>query len=127
MLDNETLIKHQIICYYPCFSVGDTALYILTNFTTDANWENTTIPGASWDEILESKPDPEIIIPVYHQLNNFKKKYGSKKIKQKWQEIWRKYKTQIYWDSKDKCFKLKNLNKATSANPRSLGRTGFKK
>lgn len=83
LLDDDAKLDQQVICYWPRQSVGDIALVILTDFFTDSTWTNATIPGASWNEILESKPDANLLIPTWHQLDDFKNKRGSKEIRQK--------------------------------------------
>jgi len=72
MLSDDTRIDHQIIDYWPSHTLGDIAFIILTDLTTDSSWKTSTIPGASWDEVLESKPSTSILIPVYYQLQDFK-------------------------------------------------------
>ena len=114
MLTNQVEIDHQLVDYWPLITVGDTALVILTDLTTDSSWRKSTIPGASWDEILGSKADTNIVIPVYWQLRDFKDKHGSKEIQRRWQKIWQEHQGQIYWDAMDRCFKLRTRKSASN-------------
>jgi hypothetical protein len=116
MLDDDKAIEHQIIDYWSGNSVGDIALVILTDFTTDSSWTASTIDGTSWNELLGSKPNPDILLPVYYQLQDFKLKHGSKEIKRRWQKIWSEHGQQIYWDPKERCFKLRATKKAPTHN-----------
>jgi hypothetical protein len=68
-LDMTKTIECQIMDYWPRNSVGDIALVILSDFATDSSWKNSTIPSASWDEILELKSDRNI--PAWAQLGAF--------------------------------------------------------
>jgi len=79
----------------------------LTDLTTDSTWTNSTIPGAAWDQVLGSKPNTNYLIPVFYQLREFQRDYGSKEIQRRWMRIWVKYKDRIYWDSRERCFKLR--------------------
>jgi hypothetical protein len=108
LLDNDTLIDHQVINYWPSQTIGDLAFVILTDLTTGIGWTNTTIPGASWNEMLGSKPDPNILLPAFNQLVDFKKKHGSKELKRRWQKLWAEHHNRIYWDARARCFKLKS-------------------
>jgi hypothetical protein len=112
MLSDDTPIDHQIIDYWPSHTVGDIAFVILTDLTTDSSWKTSTIPGASWDEVL-GRPDTNyFIIPGYYQLQDFKQKHGSKEIQRRWQKVWLEHQAQIYWDPKERCFKLRSSQKA---------------
>ena len=77
----------------------------------DSHWTRQTITGTSWDEILGTEPDPKILLPVFNQLRDFQKKHGSKEIKRRWRKIWLEHQERIYWDAKERCFKLKPANK----------------
>ena len=114
MLTNQVEIDHQIVDYWPLITLGDAAFIILTDLTTDSSWKKSTIPGASWDEILGSKADTNILIPVYCQLQDFKDEHGSKEIQRRWQKIWQEHQEQIYWDAMDRCFKLRNRKSAAN-------------
>jgi hypothetical protein len=105
-LDNDTEIDHQIIDYWPHNTIGDIAFVILTDLTTDSSWRKSTIPGGSWNEILGSKPNNDILLPAFNQLTDFKQHHGSIEIKRRWQALWSRHQNQIYWDQRDKCFKL---------------------
>ena len=107
MLDDESFVTNQAICYLARHPVGDVARVILTDFFTDATWTNSTLPGSSWNEMLESKPDPNRVIPTYYQLTDFKQEHGNKRIKQKWQQLWARYRDEIVWDDRERCFRLK--------------------
>jgi hypothetical protein len=121
MLSDDTKLDHQVIDYWPSHTVGDTALVILTDLTTDSSWRTSTIPGASWDDVLGKPATNNAVIPPYYQLQNFKQKHGSAEIQKRWQKIWLKYQQQIYWDTKQRCFKLRRSQNA-SGKTRSLAR-----
>src|SRR5688500_7495724 len=52
-LDDETRIEGHVMDYWSEVRVADVALIILTDFFTDSSWQNTTVPGVGWDELLE--------------------------------------------------------------------------
>ena len=122
MLSDDTEIDHQLIDYWPPHTVGDIAFVILTDLTTDSSWKKSTITGASWDEVLESKPNTNILNPVYYQLQDFKQKHGSKEIQRRWQKIWQEYQERIFWDTRERCFKLRSgKNESNHAVERTAG------
>jgi len=116
LLGDDTKIDHQIIDYWPAHTVGDIALVILTDLTTDPGWTKSTIPGASWDEVLGKPATNYALIPPYYQLQDCKAKHGSNEIQRRWQKIWLEHQEQMYWDAKDRCFRLRsNQNAADQA------------
>lgn len=104
MLDDETEVPHQVFSFWPRNTIGDIALAILTDLTTDSTWIKSTIPGTSYEDILGVEKDPDV--PFWNYLYDYIEKHGRKEIKEKWHNIWLKYKDKIYWDSKERCFKI---------------------
>jgi len=108
-LNDETKINHHVFDYWYEVSVGDVSLVILGDFFTDASWQNTTISDVGWNDFLERGEDKDSTGEAI--LRKYIKKYGRKKIKERWQKMWEQNKENIYWDETDRCFKIKKSEK----------------
>jgi hypothetical protein len=94
--------KEPLICYWPGMAIGDIAFCLLTDLFIDTG-RKTTVPGAGWDDLL----GPNNTDPGWEQLHGFIKKHGSSALQAKWRAVWDKYRGQVFWDPKERCFKLK--------------------
>ena len=103
-LDDETVIVHHVVDYWAKVTVGDVALMILTDFFTDSSWAKTTVPNVSWDEMLNRKSKSD---SAEEMLRQYLRQHGRKTIKEKWAKIWEANRERLYWDTKERCFKLK--------------------
>jgi hypothetical protein len=92
-----------IICFWPGMATGDIAFCLLEDLFLNSDSTKATIPGLGWNDIL----GPEDNLPAWEQLHSFIRKYGRKAIQSKWQAQWQKYKDRVFWDPKERCFKLK--------------------
>jgi hypothetical protein len=102
MITDTKRTKEPIFCFWPYTAIGDIAFTTLTDLFTNPSWDASTIPGAGWDEML-GKGDSS----GSERLHNFIQKYGRAALQAKWQKIWDAYKSRIYWDSTERCFRLK--------------------
>ena len=102
-LDDETKIEGHVLDYWYEVRVADVALIILTDFFIDHTWQKTTIPGVDWDQFLERGANSSIA--AEQVLQNYISKHGRSKIKERWQQIWEKYRDKIEWDETERCFK----------------------
>jgi hypothetical protein len=103
-LTEEKRIHPPVFCFWNETTTGDVAFVMLTDLFTDSTWTKATIPEASWDALLDPAPDT----PGIYQLSIHVRKYGRKSVQKKWKEIWEKYKDQVVWDPRERCFKLKS-------------------
>ena len=105
MITDARLAKttEPIICYWPGMAVGDIAFCALADLFTDASYSKTTMPGASWNDLL----GPEDKVPAWEQLDSYIRKHGKKSLEVKWQRLWDKYGGRMFWDPEERCFKLK--------------------
>jgi hypothetical protein len=110
-LADDTDVNHQVMCFWPGNTIGDIALVILTDLTTDSSWRHHTIPGTSWDDLLEQKFDPNI--PTWSVLHSYVREHGRQNIKEKWEIIWDRHKENIYWDDTQRCFNISGTQKET--------------
>jgi len=94
--------KEPIICYWYGMTIGDIAFCTLSDLFTDATYAKTTLPGATWNDLLGHSDGP-----AWEQLDNYIKKHGRAALQAKWRALWNKYKDQIVWDAKQRCFVLK--------------------
>jgi hypothetical protein len=95
--------EEPIICFWGVMTLGDIAFCALEDLFVNADSNKMTIPGASWNEML----GPDENLPAYEQLHRFIRTHGRGALQAKWQKLWDKYRSQLFWDSKAKCFKLK--------------------
>jgi len=102
-LDDETKIEGHVLDYWYEVRVADVALIILTDFFIDHTWQHTTIPGIGWDQFLERGAN--LNITSEEVLRNYISKHGRNEIKQRWQQLWNKYRDKIEWDETERCFK----------------------
>jgi hypothetical protein len=93
--------NEPILCYWPGMRIGDIAFCLLTSLFMDTQGK-TTVPGASWNEMLGSADKTS-----WDQLHAFIKKNGTAALQAKWRRLWRKYGSQSSWDERDRCFRLK--------------------
>jgi hypothetical protein len=103
-LDDETKIDGPIVDYWSDVRVGDVALIVLTDFFTDSSWQRTTLAGVSWDEFLERRNRKTLT--GQQVLRNYIAQHGRKKIQDRWKDTWEQYSNKLYWDEKERCFRL---------------------
>ena len=103
-LDDRTIINYSVQDYWPRMAVGDVAFIILGDFSLDSTWTKEMIPGTDWEEIFETKFDPNV--PGYESYYTQIRKRGRGWVKAKWEKIWATYKDRIIWDEKERCFKV---------------------
>jgi hypothetical protein len=94
--------KEPIICFWPGMAIGDIAFCALSDLFTDAR-DKGTMPGTGWNDLLGYGDN----VPGWEQLGGYISKHGRTELRAKWQEIWNKNRDQIYWDARDRCFRLK--------------------
>lgn len=94
--------REPLICYWPGMAIGDIAFCVLTDLFTDSAGR-TTVPGADWNDLL----GPGNTGASWEQLHGFIKKHGSGALQARWRVVWNRYRGQVFWDPKERCFKLK--------------------
>ena len=94
--------REPLICYWPGMAIGDIAFCLLTDLFTDTAGR-TTVPGADWNDLL----GPGNTGASWEQLHGFIKKHGRGALQARWLRVWDKYKGEAFWDSKERCFRLK--------------------
>jgi hypothetical protein len=94
--------KEPITCYWGAETIGDIAFCLLSDLFTDTN-DQKTMPGAGWNDIL----GPSNNLPAADQLHLFIRKHGIGALQLKWRQLWNKYRDQVFWDPKERCFKLR--------------------
>jgi hypothetical protein len=94
--------EEPIICFWPGMAIGDIAFCTLEDLFLNGDWTKSTMPGSGWNDLLgpdEGRPSWE--------LSGFIRKHGREALQAKWQGLWDKYGDQVFWDPKERCFKLK--------------------
>jgi hypothetical protein len=98
-----TETDEPIICYWYGMAIGDIAFCTLLDLFTDSTNGKTTMPGAGWRDML----GPDDKQPTWEEFNDFVRKHGRRALQAKWQNLWDRYGNQMYWDAKERCFRLK--------------------
>ena len=106
-LESEKRVQGQVIDFWSKVTVGDLAFIILLDFFLDPTWSGSTISGLTWEEFLEVKKDSGQ--DAQQQLRSYISKHGRRQIKARWQRVWEENQERLYWDEKDRCFKLRQL------------------
>lgn len=104
-LEDETRIEGQILDFWYQVYVGDVALVILSDFFLDKNWKRSTIAGMHWNEFFRRGNNKNIT--GEQVLRNYIERYGRRKIKERWQNVWQQYQHRIFWDEQERAFKVK--------------------
>jgi hypothetical protein len=104
MITDARLVKtgEPIICYWYGMTVSDLALCLLADLFSDAS-NKRTVPGSDWAGMMDTG---DKAMQAADQLHLFVKRHGRAVLQAKWQKLWARYKDQIYWDAKNRCFKL---------------------
>jgi hypothetical protein len=105
MITDPRLVKtnEPIICYWYGMTVSDLALCLLADLFADAS-DRRTVPGSDWASMIDPEDEG---MQAADRLHLFVKKHGRAVLQAKWRSLWAQYKDQVYWDAKDRCFKLK--------------------
>lgn len=104
-LDDETKLDVHVMDYWNDVTVAEIALVILSDFSLDSTWRKETIPGMSWTGLARGICTDKMT--SIQCLSSMQEKYGRKGIKAKWQAVWDKHKSEIYWDEQERAFALK--------------------
>ena len=104
-LEDETKIEGHVLDFWYQVSVGDVALIILSDFFLDKNWKRSTIAGMHWNEFLARGNNKNLT--GEQVLRNYIERYGRRKIKERWQNVWQQYQDRIFWDQQERAFKVR--------------------
>lgn len=104
-LEDETKIEAHVLDFWYQVSVGDVALVILSDFFLDKNWKRSTIAGMHWNEFLARGNNKNLT--GEQVLRNYIERYGRRKIKERWQNVWQQYQDRIFWDQQERAFKVR--------------------
>jgi hypothetical protein len=105
MLTDTRTVKTEepIICFWGVMTISDIAFCVLEDLFLDPDSAKATIAGAGWNEMLGANER----LPAWEQLHRFTQTHGNKALQARWQTLWDKYSSQLSWDPKARCFKLK--------------------
>ncbi len=104
-LEDETKIDSHVLDFWYQVYVGDVALVILSDFFLETNWTRSTIAGMHWNEFLGRGNNKNIT--GEQVLRNYIGRYGRRKIKERWQNVWQQYQDRIFWDGHERTFKVR--------------------
>ncbi len=102
-LTDKTRTKEPIEDYWPVTTVGDIAFIYLCDLFTDSTWKHSTIDGVVNWQTLESEYPNE---PSWSAWYSFVRKHGRKHVQSVWANKWKEEEAAIFWDDKEKCFKV---------------------
>jgi hypothetical protein len=104
-LEDETKIEAHVLDFWYQVSVGDVALVILSDFFLDKNGKKSTIAGMHWNEFLARGNNNNFT--GEQVLRNYIERYGRRKIKERWQNVWQQYQDRIFWNQQERAFKVR--------------------
>lgn len=102
-LDDRRKLKETVVDFWSGMTVDELAFVILTHLVTDTN-RKSSIPGFTFDEFLGRTNRDKSSVNLYYDFVN---KYGRDEIKKRWQTMWNENKSRLYWDRKDRVFRLR--------------------
>ncbi|MCU1287189.1 MAG: hypothetical protein JWO13_3539 [Acidobacteriales bacterium] len=102
-LTDERQTAHPIYDYWSYTTIGDNAHFILDDLFLDATWTKFTLPG------LESL-HPECNDSSEQCWRDFLGKHGRKFVQDQWLAAWNANKDRIYWDTKERCYRVAEKN-----------------
>ena len=95
-----------VVDLWPYAEERHVALIILTDFFLNSTWDKTCAPDFCYDTLLSTdKYYPDLAI-----WDIFRDHFGPKDwdlLIKKWNSFWDMYKDKIYWDSKERFFRIK--------------------
>jgi hypothetical protein len=91
--------KEPIFDFWGPMTVGDVAYSVLMDLFLDSDWKTRTMPGLKQID-YDCGASAE---QCYQQLLE---KHGRKFIQNQWLAAWNANKDRIYWDEKDRCFRV---------------------
>ena len=94
--------KEPLICYWPGMAVADIAFCLLSDLFKYPG-AKITVPGTSWSDLLS----PENSGAAWDQLHGFIRKHGTAALQARWRAVWDQNKGRVFWDPKERCFRLK--------------------
>ena len=101
-LEDDTEIDGPVLDYWPRVHVGDVALLLLCDFFSRPDRKRSTVPGMSWDTILERR---NADVPAWTLLDDFLTKYGRVGLRRKIEAMLKPHHGRFAWDEKERCFK----------------------
>jgi hypothetical protein len=106
MITDERLVrtKEPIICFWYGMTIGDLALCTLSDLFDDASHAKETVPGSDWASMMDPEDKDR---PAPDELRLFVKKHGRAALQARWRKLWARYGDQVYWDAKERCFRLR--------------------
>jgi len=101
-LVDETEVKGEVLDFWPHVQVGDVALVVLLDLFTAPDNVHATIPGLSWDAVLDRRnPDT----PAWELLDRYVSAHGRKGLQSHLERLLNPYKGRIAWDGAGRCFR----------------------
>jgi hypothetical protein len=103
LTDKRSGHNYEIICFWGEMSIQEIAYCVLMDLFTDSQWTHFTIPGVSEEYFLGPTNKDEA---SWSRLREYIHKHGSRSLQRKWEDLWRQYGDRIFWDAKERCFKV---------------------
>ncbi len=99
-LTNSRKTHRPVFDYWHDSSEGDIAYFLLHDLFTDSDWQTFNMPGL--DALRPSCAN----IAEEQCWQGFVQKHGRKFVQDQWQRAWRANSGRVYWDEKNRCFRL---------------------
>lgn len=102
-LEDETKTEGHVFDYWPDVRVGDVALAILCDFFLTPDERTSTVPGLTWDAVLERTSAPDL--SAASLLRTFVATHGRAEIRRRIEALLRPYQGRFVWDDEQRCFR----------------------
>lgn len=104
-LKSEKAYGPGVLDLWPYVEERHVALIILTDFFLDSSWEKSTAPDMCFNSLISAQREyPDLAIwAIFY--DHFSPDVWNQSIN-KWEFFWENNKDKIYWDSKDRFFRI---------------------
>jgi hypothetical protein len=102
-LVDATEVPGQVFDFWPRVRVADVALVALLDLFTPPDKVNATVPGMSWDSLLERREGENI--SGWELLERYVAAHGRKGVQRQVEQLLSPYKGRLVWDASGRCFR----------------------
>lgn len=102
-LDDRTRLPVPVIDFWPQMEVRHVALFVLCALFTPRDATIPTVPGLTWDDVLERRDRD---LPAWELYDTFVAKNGHAAIRVKVDKLLAPYRDKLVWDRAERCFRV---------------------
>lgn len=102
-LTDETPTREPAFDFWPSTKVQVVAFTLLGELFSDSRGHSTLLEVVTWKDVYAESKD----LPEWDAWDAYLRKHGSSEIQRSWSANWSANKRNIYWDSKQDCFRVR--------------------